>query len=306
MKRLIFPRPFARSLIPHPRLVVAALLFAAAPVTYARTDFELYGDARSALAAEHLHADATTARRLRHGVAREAQAGTPLASLVAQGETAGSQEAALRYAAGTQEQYFCRGKGLVFAAGAHDDGSWSKLVLVDGRREMIGGSYAQMGDGQWTYELANSFRPAERSQLWMTDGHPQGFTIIEVRPRDATHTDKGVWDFSWDDAHRSRGWSVNGNIVEPTRLFMAQHYHMWGGWDLGYRLKFAVGAKDELAWTFQDSSGLIEVTAAREVVEHLPAFRYQDAAGTNYDVDDCFHVTAKIRSGIGKKPGVRR
>jgi hypothetical protein len=291
-------RPSARDAA---RFVLVTLGLGAGGAAFARTDFELYGDLRNALAAEHLRGDAAAAHQLRRGVAAEAKPGSSLAAMVASDETDATRQAALRYMSGTQQEYFCRGKGLVYAEGAHDDGAWSKLVLIDGKREMIDGSYAQMSDGQWTYELADSYRPAERSQLWMTDGSAHAYSIIEIRSVDPSHADKGVWDTRWSERSTQRNWSVNGGGSgrrEPARLYMALHYQLWSGWDLGYKLAFVAGAKDEVVTAFHDRIGRIDVKAVREVVEHLPSFAYQDAAGTSYEAADCFRVQAKMTAAL--------
>ena len=273
-------------------MMAVSVMLLAASAAEARTQLELYGDYRNVLATEHLDGDPKEAKSRAEKLRREVQPESPLYLSLASGAT---DQAELRYASGTQQQYYCKGKGLVYAEATHGDGSSSKLAFIGGTRKMLNDSYSQMGDGQWTYELANSFRKPQRSQLWMTDGQPNGFDIIEVRALEGGTADKGVFDFFWQgDSHVDRHWSVNGTDVEPTRLFMALQYHLWGSPDLGYKLDFVPGKQDHISWTFHGHSGEIVVKSEREVAEHLAHFSYQDGAGQAYPVDDCYRVEVMI------------
>jgi hypothetical protein len=284
------------------RLAVGGALLSFATLAAARSSYDQMEDYRRALETQHIDGEPEKAKAETEELLKEVDPNSPVFPAIVRSnqELSGAKEgdldpAEVAFATGHKTEYYCKDKGLVYMEGQHNDGSWSKLVLVKSQREMIGDSYSQSSDGQWTFEMSNSFRAPTRSQLWQTYGKPNAFNIFEVRDNADGHTDKGSWDSSWEGDNHSSRYSVTSGGDEPVRMHMALHYHLWGSNELGYSLKFEPGYKDRIKSEVHGSkSGRIPLQATRYVEEHLPSFTYEDSTGASYTADDCYKVTAAI------------
>ena len=151
-----------------------------------------------------------------------------------------------------------------------------------------------MKGGDWIYELDTDYRESIRSNLWVLSATPNSFHIKELR-----ETQRGTDDLdakvSWDEKNSRTSITSHGQSNEPIPMYMGFDYHFWGARDLGYKIRFQVGNKDKTTsseHTYGDK--FINLTADREVAEHLESFKYVDTNGNNYTYSDCFRVHMKI------------
>lgn len=208
------------------------------------------------------------------------------------------------FATGEKSEIYCRGVGLVHMEGRHNNGTASKLILIKNNRGTKKDQYAIMGDSaEWSYELENAYRPASISELYQPYGRQNAFDIIEIRKKKSGHADKGYWSYQWGDKNSRSNHSINGSPKEPTRMYMALQYHIWGSPELGYTLKFEQGYEDQkTGFTSASTSGRINLKSKRKVTEHLPSFSYKDSKGKEYSYNDCWQVESSIEfESFGKK-----
>jgi hypothetical protein len=257
---------------------------------------------RQVLVAQHVHADIEGARRGIKKLLDTTSDDAPLASAL-RGTAAeldasegGDARAEIAYATGRKSEFYCRARGLVLAEGHHEDGTASRLVLISGERRVAPDEYSRMTGDQWVYELTDGYRPPSRSQVWMTYGAAREFNIFEVRTRGDGAADRGSWSSRWSrPGDREHDFSVTGTALEPVRMYMAMHYHLWGSWDLGFDLRFEPGYHDtQFLWVSGNTLRRIYLRADRVVAEALPHLSVTDAAGAAHEYDDCWRVDLAI------------
>lgn len=204
---------------------------------------------------------------------------------------------AINFVTGSKDEYYCKNIGLVLINATHNDGTESKLVLTDSSR-VAPSSYAVMREGRWTYALDTGYREPIESELWINEASRNNFNVEELRTR-KNGKDKGHWKYQWSHSKKSRNRSAStssdGNGKEPVPMYMALDYHLWGADDLGYGIKFEVGATESFRsekGTF--SSNGIKLKTERKVVEHLDKLTVKDFSEKERTYQDCFKVNSKI------------
>ena len=201
-------------------------------------------------------------------------------------------EKAIKFATGTKDEIYCKGVGLVHIEGKHNDGTTSTLKLISSNRD-LGGTYSFVKSGDWVYELDTEYREPMTSESWLDQSSSNSYQIREFRRRQ-NGNDTGKWKASWQGTSTSTSYSTRGETPEPLPMHMANDYHLWGAYDLGFKINFKVGYKDKVHNREGGSTKVIILTTDREVVEQLPKFDYRDAKGDYHEYADCFKVHLKI------------
>ena len=78
-------------------------------------------------------------------------------------------------------------------------------------------------------------------------------------------------------------------------MHLANHYPLWGSMDLGFRLKFEVGYKDQSFGRQGGTAKTIVLTSNREVVEKLNSFSFRDSENKAYNFNDCYRVDVQVK-----------
>ncbi|MCB0414285.1 MAG: hypothetical protein KDD50_08130 [Bdellovibrionales bacterium] len=201
-------------------------------------------------------------------------------------------EKAIKYATGTKEEIYCKGVGLVHLEGKHNDGTKSSLKLISSNRD-LGDTYSFVKGGDWVYELDTGYREPVTSESWLDQSTANSYQVREFRRR-TEGNDKGTWKASWQGNSSSTSYSTSGETLEPLPMYMANDYHLWGAYDLGFKINFKVGEKDKIYNREGGSTKAIILKTDREVTKHLDQFNYKDAKGNNHKFSDCFKVHLKI------------
>lgn len=201
-------------------------------------------------------------------------------------------EKAIKFATGTKDEIYCKGAGLVYMEGKHNDGTTSTLKLISSNRD-LGGTYSLVKGGDWVYELDTEYREPITSESWLDQSSSNSYQIREFRRR-INGNDTGKWSAEWHGTNVSHSYSTRGESPEPLPMYMANDYHLWGAYDLGFRIDFKVGYKDKVHGRESGSTKAIILKTDREVTERLPKFDYRDAKGKYHEYADCFKVRLKV------------
>ncbi len=201
---------------------------------------------------------------------------------------------AIKFATGQKDEIFCKNVGLVFQEGRHNDGTISTLKLISSNRD-LGGTYSQIKSGDWIYEFDSEYRDPVNSESWLDESTDHSYKMREFRRKENGRFDDGKWSVSWYGTGYSSSTSTHGESFEPLPMYMANDYAMWGTYDMGFKIKFEVGYKDQVKDRQNGSSKIIVLATDREVIEKLPKYSYQDAAGGFHEYPDCFKVRSDIK-----------
>lgn len=203
-------------------------------------------------------------------------------------------EKAIQFATGTKDEIYCKGVGLVYLIANHNDGTTSELKLISSSRKFIN-DYSIVKTGDWVYELDTGYRDPVKSDSWLESSTESSFKFSELRKRTKNEVDKGTWQASWAAKDKKYNYHTSGDTPEPLPIYMANDFHLWGSYDLGFKIKFKVGSKDQLSGFESGAPKDIILKTNREVTEKLAHFEYKDAAGVSYKHADCFKVKNDIQ-----------
>lgn len=201
---------------------------------------------------------------------------------------------AIKFVEGSKDEVYCKNVGLVFLEGKHNDGTVSTVKLISSNRD-LGGTYSLIKSGDWIYELDTGYRKPTTSESWLDQSTTTSYQIQEFRRREGGESDKGTWKAHWQGSKSSHSFHTSGETPEPLPIFLANDYHLWGAYDLGFKIDFKIGYKDKISGRETGSTKAIELITEREVTEHLPSFSYKDAKGEPHSFSDCFKVHANVK-----------
>lgn len=211
-------------------------------------------------------------------------------------------EKAVKFATGKKEEIYCKDQGLVHLIAFHNDGTESTVKLVQSNREM-GGTYNHLKSGDWVYEFDTGYRDPVLSQSWVEKSSEQSYIIRELRENDEGQIDKGRWEAEWSEDGRGRSFSTSGKSLEPLPWYLGNDYHLWGSWDLGFKLEFKVGYRDEMRSKVSSTKKRFFLKTDRLVSEYLENFGFHDSKKIFYSFEDCYKVESNIQFGrfqVGK------
>ena len=98
----------------------------------------------------------------------------------------------------------------------------------------------------------------------------------------------------WSGSKVSNRSHTTGKTQEPLPMFMAQEYHRWGEFDLGFTIQFQVGYEDISKGAENIGGNRASLRSSRKVTRALPLYSYTDAVGNVYRYEDCFEVVLNI------------
>lgn len=214
-------------------------------------------------------------------------------------------EKAIKFATGTKDEIYCKGIGLVYMIAKHNDGTTSELKLISSNRK-FSNDYSIIKSGDWIYELDTGYRDPAKSESWIETSTENSFKLKELRRRNKGEIDEGTWTADWSSGKTEFHYHTKGDTPEPLPIYMANDYHLWGGYDLGYKIKFKVGSKDQLNGHEQGAPKRILLKTDREVTEKLEHYEFKDATGTNHKHADCFKVRYDIKLDKLQDPKPRK
>ncbi len=208
--------------------------------------------------------------------------------------TEASMDKAIKFITGRKRELYCADQGLVEMTAEHNDGSSSRLVLIRSNRKMKAGSYALIEDGDWAFELSNSYRRPSISELWMLDATPSSFHVKEVRNRANGNPDTGEFISSWTNHRQSTNFGSQSEGHEPLPVHMAADYQLWGNSDMGFKINFQPGYKDTQEDHVTGPAKDFHLKSERIVGELVPKVTIKDSAGTARDYRNCYPVKYQI------------
>lgn len=203
-------------------------------------------------------------------------------------------EKAIKFATGKKEEIYCKGIGLVHLKANHNDGTVSTVKLISSNRD-LGGTYNLVRKGDWIYELDTAYREPMNSESWLDEATANSYKMREFRRREKGNFDDGRWNISWGKQDYNGSSQTHGETPEPLPIYMANDYHLWGAYDLGFKIDFKVGSKDKISGRETGAQKDIILTTDREVVEKLSQFDYLDAKGNTHKYSDCFKVQSTVQ-----------
>ncbi|NRA66136.1 MAG: hypothetical protein HRU19_16730 [Pseudobacteriovorax sp.] len=202
-------------------------------------------------------------------------------------------EPALAFITGTKTNIYCRNVGLVHMSAEHNDGTKSSLKLVSSNRKM-NNSYSLVVGGDWVYELDTDYREPVKSEAWIDESTETSYKIREYRQREKGLFEAGNWTTSWSGSKFRNRSHTTGNAPEPLPMFMAQEYHRWGEFDLGFPIDFKVGFEDTAQGEENIEKARVVLRSERKVTKALNQYMFTDSSMQKHQYFDCFEVFVKI------------
>lgn len=217
---------------------------------------------------------------------------TPLVQKI--GAISKEPDESIRFATGTKDEIYCKDVGLVHLLARHNNGTTSEVRIISSNRKLSGG-YSIPISGDWVYEFNSSYRESIRSESWMVKSTPNSYEITEVRQNKNGDFDEGHWMAEWNkEGPATLKAKTKGEMEEPVPMYMANAYHNWGTYDMGFKINFKVGYKDTI---FGKCNGLVNTIwqkTRRSVGERLEQISYSDSSGKKHTYNDCFKVHSVI------------
>jgi hypothetical protein len=118
--------------------------------------------------------------------------------------------------------------------------------------------------------------------------------VTETRQRPDKKWDKGVFIASWTDGKFSSSYSTNGDVSEPSPMFLATDFQLWGNADLAYLLTFKLGHEGHSHNHDRAAGKGVDLKSSRKVNEHFATYATTDSKGQTHNYKDCFRVDYKI------------
>ena len=201
---------------------------------------------------------------------------------------------AIPYATGTKDEVYCKGVGLVHLLAKHNDKTESTVKLIRNNRTIDKDSYNVVTGGDWTYQVDTGYREAKNSRVWMDRASIDSYKMREVRALGRGHSDRGRYKGKWKEGDRSFSYHGTGDVKEPVPLFLASDFHLWGAWDLGFKIEFRKGFTDKMNGRESGAPKDIVLKTTRTVKEKMPSFSFKDVSGRSYTYNDCYRVQSVI------------
>ncbi len=200
---------------------------------------------------------------------------------------------AVKFATGTKVEIYCRGQGLVHLIGNHNDGTKTEVKLIASNRKM-GQEFAYITGGDWLYEMFTGYRTLTRSESWLDTSTSSSYSIQEFRKRAGGEFDEGKGTAQWQNGHVQNSYHTKGETHEPLPLYMANDFHLWGSYDLGFKIQFKLGYKDEMQARERGSTKVIVLKTKREVIEKLESYDFTDSERKTHLFQNCYKVKSNI------------
>jgi hypothetical protein len=205
---------------------------------------------------------------------------------------------AVKFATGKKTETYCEDVGPVEVSVEHNDGTKSRVILISGSRTFSNGNrFSQIKGGSWVYELTNGYRPKPvTSEVSAIGGTPTSFSIDEIRPFDQNHADKGHYEgtISSDSKNTKLDFHTQGDVREPSPMFLGTDFLVWANPDAGYAIDFKEGAVSFTEATETGGPKKLVLQGKRTVGALLKEYSYKDAKGKVHSYKKCYPVRYEV------------